>query len=478
MRKRPKNVIFIVFDGMAAQCPGIAHQYSQMLGKTGGHWQWMMDLSETKVALQDTRSLDCVVTDSSAAASTWGSGRRIFNGMVNMYPDGTKLRTLVQLMHEKRVKCGLVTTTTITHATPSGFAVNCLDREFQPLIAELYPETGVDVIMGGGNTYIAAELRTDKKDAYAGFRKSGFKIVRSRDEMLAVNSGKVLGIFADSHLPYSIDRSNNAELVRTVPTLAELTRKAIELLDDGPNGFLLQVEAGRVDHANHGNDCVGMLFDQLAGEEAVRAAMEFAMNDGETLVIVTADHACGGVSLNGYGEEYWDANRGLEKLRLARGSVSSISAWAAAGAKLGKLSASDIQGKIEDVLKLKISDEEAVLIKAAAFEKTKDDVRIFKRGLSDVLGEVMANHYKIGFTSGNHTSEPVLVLSWGPGSEHVHGLIRNTSFNTLILATKGIVHKNPIMEYPEARHHYEKMKKAVDPEWYEMYASKEDCRCH
>ncbi|MBL8048369.1 MAG: alkaline phosphatase [Chthonomonas sp.] len=478
LKRRPKNIIFVVFDGMGVQCPTIAHHFQQMMGKAGGDWQWLMDLPETKLALQDTRSLNCVVTDSSAAASTWGSGRRIFNGMTNMYPDGTKLRTLVQLMHAKRVKCGLVTTTTITHATPTGFALNCIDRDLQPLMAEMYPESGVDVVMGGGNNYIAADLRSDKKDAYEGYRRAGFQIVRTRDEMRALRTGKVLGVFADSHLPYTIDRRNDAKLRSNVPTLAELTTKAIELLDGGPNGFLLQVEAGRVDHANHGNDCVGMLYDQIEGEAALRAAVEFAMRDGDTLVIATADHACGGVALNGAGSEYEDANTGLLKLKDAKGSASSISAWAAAGAKLGKLKAADIQDKVEDVLKVQLTEEEALYVKDAAYEKTKDALPIFRRGLSDVLGVVLANHYKIGFTSGNHTNDAVPVLAWGPGSENIHGLIKNTWFNTFILATKDIQHKNPLMTYAEAREHYDKMKKAIDPDWYEMYAAHEECACH
>jgi Alkaline phosphatase len=82
----------------------------------------------------------------------------------------------------------------------------------------------------------------------------------------------VLGLFYDSHVPYTVDHIHSDELKRTVPTLAEMTRKALEILGDAPNGFLLQVEGGRVDHAAHANDAAGIMWDQLAFDDAIEVA--------------------------------------------------------------------------------------------------------------------------------------------------------------------------------------------------------------
>src|SRR5688500_9496399 len=119
--KKAKNIIFCVADGMAAQTMSIGDQFQKLTAGKSSYWAWLMEQDGVVNGLQETRSLSSVVTDSSAASSTWGSGRRIWNGQVNMYPDGTALRTLHDLMHDAGMRTGLVTTTTITHATPAGF---------------------------------------------------------------------------------------------------------------------------------------------------------------------------------------------------------------------------------------------------------------------------------------------------------------------------------------------------------------------
>jgi alkaline phosphatase len=120
---------------------------------------------------------------------------------------------------------------------------------------------------------------------------------------------KVLGLFYDSHLPYTIDHIHSDALKRTVPTLAEMTRKALEILGDAPNGFLLQVEGGRVDHAAHANDAASIMWDQLAFDDAVEVVYEFVAKRDDTLMIVTSDHGNANPGLNGMGRRV----RGVEQ---------------------------------------------------------------------------------------------------------------------------------------------------------------------
>src|SRR5690606_21153718 len=123
------------------------------------------------------------------------------------------------------------------------------------------------------------------------FRKNDYQVVFSRSEMNICDSSRpILGIFEEDALPYDIDRRNNAVWKDKVPTLAEMTSKAIEVMRSHPDGFCLQVEAGKVDWAAHANDVGALLYDQLAFDEAVKVAMDFAEKDGNTLVIITTDH--------------------------------------------------------------------------------------------------------------------------------------------------------------------------------------------
>lgn len=464
--KKPKSIIFCVADGMAASVPTMVDHLSEMRDGKPSYWRWLMNQDFVVNGLQDCRSLNSLVTDSSAAASAWGSGRHIWNGMVNMYPDGTKLRTLVQIMKEAKMRTGLVTTATVTHATPAGFAVNCIQRDLEGLIAEEYLKTGVDVLMGGGDKFFNPGKRKDAKDLYKEFATAGYTVCKDRDSVLSAKSGKILGVFSNGHVPYTVDRDNNPELQKSTPTLAEMAKVAIANLNTGSGGFLLQIEGARVDHGGHANDLAAMIFDQMAFEEAVKVAVDFAQKDGETLVIVTADHATGGVALNGAGDEYIDSTAGLKTVLDMKASYDVI---------LGELGANAdakmVQDVVEKRLAIKLTTEEAQAVVDGA--KSPFQLSEFKKAKNAVLAMVLQNHTKVGFTSNNHTSEYVLVSAVGPGKEMCAGVVQNTSFFEMMLASRDLKVNNPTMSFEDAAKHYEKMKK-TDGELFALYADPED----
>src|SRR5690606_12847367 len=164
------------------------------------------------------------------------------------------------------------TTVPITHATPAGFCVNNDSRSDQPGIAEQYLELGFDVMMGGGTEFFSADKRKDKQDLFAEFAANGYEVARTRDEMLAIDAAAsdaaILGVFHQDGLPYALDRENDAEQKKATPSLAEMVGTAIRRLTKNPEGFVLQVEGGKVDWAAHANDVGGLLYDQLAFDEA------------------------------------------------------------------------------------------------------------------------------------------------------------------------------------------------------------------
>ncbi|MCW5942638.1 MAG: alkaline phosphatase [Fimbriimonadaceae bacterium] len=456
--RRPKNVIFMVADGMAASVPTMADHLRQL--RDGKHTFWAECLKKPGFvrAWQDTRSLSSLVTDSAAASSTWGSGRWVWNGALNSFPDGTELKTLTKIMSEHGVRCGLVTTTTITHATPAGFAVSVPSRDLEPIIATKYLNAGVDVLMGGGDRFFSPERRADKTDVYAAFAKAGYNVVKSRDDVLGLRSPKILGVFSDSHLPYTVDRDNDPAIAKKVPTLAEMTKAAIANLSGGKQGFLLQVEGGKVDHGAHANDLAALLYDQLAFDDAVRAAIEFAQKDGETMVVVTSDHATGGVALNGAGNEYFDSTAGLLSVGGMKASFEKLSPL------LKDAGPSTVQDVVQDRLGLKLSADDAATIVAIMKGDTPFKPSIFYRGTTQSLAVILGNYSKVTFTSGNHTSDVVMVMAYGPGSETIPGLVQNTSFFDLILATKGLAYANPTMTKEEAMKHIKDGDNAIPEE--------------
>ncbi len=461
-KSRAKNIIFCVSDGMAASIPTMADHFRQLEHGKPSYWNWLMKQEFTVNGLQDCRSLNSVVTDSAAAASTWGSGQWIWNGQLNMYPDGTELRTLTQIMSQAGIKCGLVTTATITHATPAGFSVNCESRDKEALIAEKYlTNSGVDILMGGGDRFFSAEGRPDKRDLYADFQRAGFAVVKDRAATLGLKAQKILAIYSASHMPYTIDQLHDPKLIASTPTLAEMSRVALDNLKDAKNGFLLQIEGAKIDHGCHANDLAAAIYDQIAFEEAVKVAIDFALKDGNTLVVVTADHATGGPALNGAGDEYIDSTAGL---RLLSGMKSTYAGLLTAMG--GTPTASNVQQVVEAKLGIKLTAEEAQHVVDSLGGKHPLGANVFMRNPSATLAHMLGNHTKVGWTSGNHTSEHVMVSAIGPGKEHFAGLTQNKDMFGIMLGLKGLKWKNPSISFEEALKHRAKTQTVASRDEY------------
>jgi len=443
--KGPKNVIFCVADGMAMQTLAMADVFQQVVHGHSSYWVRLMNEPYAVNGLQSTRSLSSVVTDSAAASAAWGSGVHIWNGQLNILPDDTPLRTLTSLVSENGVRCGLVTTTTISHATPAGFAVVCDSRGKEAEIVDNYLTAGVDVIMGGGDRFCNPTKRPDRKDAYAAFAAQGFQVVKTRDEVLAATGKKILGVFGDSHLPFTVDQQNSEQITREVPTLAEMTRVALRSLQGSPNGFLLQIEGGKVDHAAHANDLAGMFYDQIAFEEAVKVAVEFALEDGETLVIVTSDHATGGPSLNGDGDEYFDTTAALENFANFKCSFGPLST------AIGRTPTRDHVIEVhKEMMGITLTAEEADVLLAALAGNSPFKASGFHGTLNAALAMIHGNHTKVTWTSGNHTHEHVMVTAVGPGAHLMAGLTPNIRFFDVLTGVFDVHHENPSMSFEDA----------------------------
>jgi alkaline phosphatase len=224
-----------------------------------------------------------------------------------------------------------------------------------------------------------------------------------------------------------------------------MTQKAIELLDN-PKGFVLQVEAGRVDHAGHSNDFAGLLFDQRDYEEAVKTAVEFAERDGDTLVIITTDHATGGPSLNGLGAEYTESNAALDAWQGMSASYEVMQP-----SLMRAASAADAHDIVKSSLGFDLTQEESAALAACAKGQFPVAGSRLLSNLTASLGLILSNHNCVSWTSTNHTSEHVLLSAFGPGAHRLAGLVDNTDLFDAMTAALDIRHRNPLVSPAEAR---------------------------
>jgi len=446
--RAPKNIIFMVSDGMSMGVPSMAEPFSRMARGKGTRWFQLLQDPEAVVGLFETRSLDSLVTDSSAASSAWGSGSMVFNGAVNVLPDGTKLTPIAQLMKRAGKRVGLVTTTTITHATPAGFAAVTPNRDDEQTIAMQYLDV-VDVLMGGGRRFFDAAQRADKRDLIAEYQQKGYAFWERREQVRGrERPEKVLGLFYAGHVPYTIDHKNDPQLWEQIPTLAEMTRAALEILSRSPKGFLLQVEGGRVDHAAHANDPAAILWDQLAFDDAVAVALDFVRQHPDTLLIVTSDHGNSNPGLNGMGEEYRDSEKCLERITKARGSYVAVQEQLR---KAGTPTADKVREVIREVIGVEISREEAEVIANVAAGKPAPTLNRAHANLVGVMGEVMANYLGVAWIGTQHTSDWTLVTALGPGKEMFAGIQPHKEAFHRMLRLSGISFRNPEMTPEQAK---------------------------
>ena len=424
-----KNVIFLVSDGMSSGTMALADlvKHAQFGEKT--HWIQLYESErEYHRGLMDMASLNSVVTDSAAAASSWGSGHRINNGAVNIGPDGQKYKTVCEIFRDAGKATGLVTTARITHATPAGFGINMPSRGMEDEIAAQYLERQYDVLMGGGNRHFSPQLRGDRNDLYSDFEDSGYTVVQNKSDMTrAPRKSKLLGIFSDSHMPYSIDHKTVPQLRDNVPTLAEMTSAALDRLKDNPEGFLMQVEGARVDHAAHGNDAAGMIYDQIAFDDAIKVVMDFTEGRDDTLVILTTDHGNANPGLSGMGPGYTDSPETLATLFDYKHSF---------GWMYDELGSSDsetaIQEAVEAATQTQITEEEAGMILEAIRGNFKAPFRL-RQGAGAVLSGVLANYNGVYFMTTNHTADYVEIAAWGPGSDRIPSFVKNTELFDLMV---------------------------------------------
>lgn len=278
----PLSIILMIGDGMG---PGAIEAARMGLG--------VSSLSMEELAIRGTvttASATHDITDSGAAATALATGHSTYNRAIGVDTSGAPVQTVLELAESRGMSTGLVATSSVTHATPAAFAAHVADRREEFLIAEQMSASGVDVLLGGGHTYFGAGSRSDGRDLIGAFIDRGCAVVLSEAEFpsAAVPESCLLGLLTGGGMP---------EAERRTVGLDAMATRALEVLDTDADGFFLMIEGSQIDWAGHANDGDWLIEEMRDFDRAVEAVRQFVAGRPNTLLIVTADHETGGLSV-------------------------------------------------------------------------------------------------------------------------------------------------------------------------------------
>jgi len=445
---RAKNVIYLLGDGMGrSHVTAARERYYGAAGELAMEKLPVVGQVRTYAVQKnsgqpgDPDFAPNYVTDSASAATAWSSGVKTYNAALGVDAKGAVVPTVMELAHDAGYRTGNVSTAEITDATPAGqmshvlargcqgptySAASCQDTDITgdalptsdirvtPVADQIARNGTADVILGGGlSRFDAADERALLRQGYDVLGSPADQQVATRADLRGARGRKVFGLFNKGNLTIEkFKRENSTAPEAAEPSLAEMTRKAITLLDRPARrktGFYLQVEGALIDKRSHANDAAQTLEETKAFDDAVAAARDFAQRDGNTLVIVTADHECAGFNIIEKGT-FTNAEAATPPANADSGNPANSSTPArGATSKDPARSTGPVNGS---------GSGDARNFAPATF-RTVDDPASVTDGTPEAS-------LWLTYLSGNHTGADVPVFAYGPGSTRVGAEIENT----------------------------------------------------
>lgn len=276
------SVILMIGDGMGYEHVELARLVEK--GEFGNLSMQQLTWNASAV----TYAADYYITDSAAAATAIATGVKTNRGYVGVDPAMQTLENILEYAHNLNKSTGVITTATVYHATPASFLAHTDDRnDYATIVSQIVNNNNVDVLLGGGSNptlFTPARLST--------MTSNGYTFVDNRNDMLNVVSGKLLGLFSSSYMPPEMDRDYT-----TTPSLFEMTNQSLHILSQDPDGFFLMVEGGQIDFEAHDRAKVGVALETIEFDKAVSRVVEYVDSNPNTILIVTADHETGGLTV-------------------------------------------------------------------------------------------------------------------------------------------------------------------------------------
>lgn len=433
-----KNVIVMIPDGTSIGVVSAARWY-QIYNKLGGN---NLAIDPYLCGTVKTFSSNAPIGDSAPTTSAYMTGMPQQTGNVAIYPvadpendlvpvDPAKayqpLATILEAAKYQQNKAtGLVVTVEFPHATPADCSSHYYARGKYEYIASQMAYQNLDVMFGGGNSILTDDIKQH-------FKNTGTKLIQDDIKAFRNFNGKdkIWALFCEREHPYDLDRDTTL-----IPSLAEMTQKALDRLSQNENGFFLMVEGSKVDWSAHGNDAIGCITEYLAFDKAVGAVMDFAKKNGETTVIVLPDHGNSGFTIGRRDLKSYD-KASLDKL------FSNVSKYKRTGEGLERIL---LKSKPEDFKKIfkeytdiDLNDEELDLLLSSKNYKEADYMKVSNSvNMVSSIINIMYQHTYFGFTTGGHTGEEVFLAAYHPNGDLPIGMNTNTEINQYLADALGI----------------------------------------
>jgi alkaline phosphatase len=416
-----KNIIFLIPDGMSVEATTLARWYKSFDSNTGSF--------DTDVSLSFDPYVSGLVrnwwmnngvvggvVDSAPATTSMASGIKTNDKFLGVTCQNVPVANVFQGARQMNKSTGLIATSNIQHATPAGFSSHVNDRARFDAISSMQVYGGLDVVFGGGSQF----LNYKENDLIEVLGELGYQYITTRDEMLALTKAPVWGMFAPNAMAYDFDRV----LHPTQPSLAEMTTKAIELLSQNEEGFILMVEGSKIDWTAHANDPIGLISDILAFDEAFTVAINFALERQDTVVLMATDHNTGGITIGNRDTQNSQAWMAYDSAPLINFIEPLTHATLTGEGVAAKLNAE--RSNIREVMAEYYGLYNLTFAEMALIRNTP------LGSMNNVVGLMLSNRSYIGWTTHGHTGGDVVLHTYFPGNGRVVGTIDNTDFAKII----------------------------------------------
>lgn len=436
--KPTKNVIVMIPDGTSIGVVSAARWY-QIYNKLGGE---NLAIDPYLCGTVKTFSSNAPIGDSAPTTSCYMTGMPQQTGNVAIYPVADPENDLVPVdpakayqplataleaaKYQQNKATGLVVTVEFPHATPADCSAHYYARGKYEYIASQMAYQNLDVMFGGGNSILTDDIKQHFKNTGTTLIQDDVKTFRSFN-----GKEKVWALFNERELPYDFDRDPEV-----IPSLQEMTQKALDRLSLNENGFFLMVEGSKVDWSAHGNDAVGCITEYLAFDRAVATAMDFAKKNGETTVIVLPDHGNSGFTIGRRDLKSYDKAT-LDDL------FKNVSKFKKTGEGLERIllksRPEDFKAIFKEYTDIDLNEEELNLLLSSKNYKEADYMKVSNSvNMGSSIVKIMDSHTYFGFTTGGHTGEEVFLAAYHPNGDIPVGMNTNVEINQYLCAALGL----------------------------------------
>jgi len=355
-----------------------------------------------------------LITDSAAGATAYACGLKTYNNAIAVDDNIKAQGTAMEAAKEQGMTTAIVTTSRITHATPASFSSHMSDREYEEEIADQQAKNqSVDLLFGGGLQKYTN--REDGQNLFATMQDRGYQTIQTYDEFKEKLNMPVIGLFAEQHMSYEIDRIHQDPIEE--PSLTEMTIKALDLLKENDNPFFMLIEGARIDMAAHAHDAYTHYLEIMQYQDTVNVVKQFVKENPNTYVVSVADHGTGGISL---GQSFYN------------GTYPDPYMWYPANL-LGQIKSTELMAQM--IIENGMDTLNQTVLEYAGVELTSDEFELItyatsisenaERSLRTVLGSVLSGRAEIGWTTPGHVGVDVNLYSYGLRPSSFYGVKEN-----------------------------------------------------